>query len=319
MTSIKSLNSTSKSIVLRDWYWRGWQIRYGFVRSVDSKLPILLIHGFGAAIAHWRKNQIELAQHHSVYAIDLLGFGGSAKAATLFNPELWVEQIYQFWQAIIREPIIIVGNSIGSTVAIMAAAKYPQMVKGVVGISIPDLSELEAMVPPSVRPIKRSMEAIIGGLVAIPAFNLIKQPAVIRWVLKNLVYGDRSSEAVDNQLVELIAEPARDKRSATTFSYLNRGLNNSAPNLKVAIANLEVPLLILWGTKDRLIPPSFAKKLVVCSPLARLVYLEGIGHCPQDEAPERINQEILLWIDSFSVSDSGLSNLIEEDSVLADL
>jgi pimeloyl-ACP methyl ester carboxylesterase len=289
---------------LRNWYWRGWQIRYGFVRAIESEekreVPVLLIHGFGAAIAHWRKNQANLAQNHHVYAIDLIGFGASEKAAVLYNAELWVEQVYQFWRTTIQEPMVICGNSVGAMVAILAAAKYPEMVKGVVGISIPDLAELDEKVPKAIRPLRRSLEATIGGLVAIPAFNLIKQPGIIRWVLKTLVYGDRKVESVTDELVEIIAAPARERRSATAFLYLNRGMNSVAPNVKEAIAKLEVPLLILWGTKDRIIPPAIAEKLVTYSPLAKLIYLEGIGHCPQDEDPERVNQEVLLWIDSLS-------------------
>ncbi len=306
LEKLQLTNSYTYSVALRNWCWRGWQIRYGFVQAIEEPeakkedIPILLIHGFGAAIAHWRKNQVDLAQNRSVYAIDLIGFGASEKAATPYNAELWVEQIYNFWQTVIKEPMVICGNSVGALVAILAAAKYPQMVKGVVGISIPDLAELDEKVPVAIRPLRQSLEATIGGLVAVPAFNLIKQPGIIRWVLKKLVYGDRAVESVTDELVEIIAAPARDRRSATAFLYLNRGMNSVAPNVKEAIANLEVPLLVLWGTKDRIIPPSIAEKLVICSPLAKLIYLEGIGHCPQDEAPESVNQEVLVWIDSLS-------------------
>ena len=65
----------------RDWVWRGWQIRYTFMRS-ESELeqvnpPVILIHGFGAAIEHWRYNIPVLSQQHRVYDLDLLGFGAS--------------------------------------------------------------------------------------------------------------------------------------------------------------------------------------------------------------------------------------------------
>ena len=70
----------------REIIWRGWQIRYSFLNALsskaNSKLPIFLIHGFGASVEHWRHNMSALNQNHSVYALDLLGFGASKKVKT---------------------------------------------------------------------------------------------------------------------------------------------------------------------------------------------------------------------------------------------
>ena len=92
----------------RNWYFRGWRSRYGFRRSPDhhsnyqpEQPPILLIHGFGAALDQWRDNIPVLAEQHTVYAIDLLGFGGSEKPDTRYSIALWVEQVFQFWQRFI--------------------------------------------------------------------------------------------------------------------------------------------------------------------------------------------------------------------------
>lgn len=287
----------------RDWIWRGWQIRYTFLRSVTNLnidlapgLPILLLHGFGASSGHWRHNMPALAVKHTVYALDLLGFGASEKPPTPYQVRLWVEQVFDFWQTFINQPTIVVGNSIGSLVGVIAAQTHPEMAKGAIAISLPDLTELEAMVPPVVRPIKRWMEATIGGLLAKPLFYLVRQPKVVRFVLKNLVYCDRKH--VDDQLVQIITEPARERKAADAFLWLNRGagIPEYSPNVKVAIAQLKVPLLLLWGTSDRLIPISVGRKLAHRFSL-RLVELPGLGHCPQDENPDMVNKEILDWID----------------------
>jgi pimeloyl-ACP methyl ester carboxylesterase len=73
------------------WNWRGHQIRY----TVTGKgQPLLLIHGFGASIDHWRKNiPVLAAGGYQVYAIDLLGFGGSDKAPIDYSMDL--ARIYQ--------------------------------------------------------------------------------------------------------------------------------------------------------------------------------------------------------------------------------
>ena len=258
--------------------------------------PILLIHGFGAAIGHWRDNISALAKNHTVYAIDLLGFGDSEKPPTAYSIHLWVEQVFQFWSKFINVPMVIIGNSIGALIAAIAASHHPGMASGVVTISLPDIEAFNDMVPKFLRPIERTVKAIVSAIFIKPLFHLIRQPFMIRLVLKGIVYSDRSR--VDAQLVEIIAKPARDRQAAEAFVRLNRSLNqpNYSPSLTQALEKLQAPLLILWGSCDRLIPPSEGKRLVKYAPNATLIYLEGVGHCAHDDSPERVNYEILTWL-----------------------
>jgi len=287
----------------RNWYFRGWRSRYGFQRSrhlsTDTQPPqppILLIHGFGAAIDQWRDNIPALAESHMVYAIDLLGFGGSEKPATRYSIALWVEQVFQFWQKFVGVPMVIVGNSIGALVAAIAASQHPEMAIGVITISLADIDAFNAMVPPALQPFERAVKAIVAAIFVKPLFYLIRQPFMIRWVLKNIIYSDR--RRVDAQLVEIIAKPARDRQAADAFVALNRSLNapNYSPNLPEALSKLQAPLLILWGKSDRLIPPSEGKRLLQFAPEASLIYLENVGHCAHDDAPDQVNQIILDWV-----------------------
>ncbi|MCS6815157.1 MAG: hypothetical protein NZ772_16505, partial [Cyanobacteria bacterium] len=82
----------------RDWVWRGWQVRYAFrpAESDDCGVPMLLLHGFGASIGHWQHNVSAFSQHHSVYALDLVGFGASEKSTTTYNTDIWTAQVYEF-------------------------------------------------------------------------------------------------------------------------------------------------------------------------------------------------------------------------------
>jgi haloalkane dehalogenase len=283
----------------RDWLWRGWQIRYHFTDpriENPAELPILLLHGFGASGRHWRYNVKDLGAKHPVYTLDLLGFGASEKAATTYGLELWLEQVFDFWQSIVGQPMVVVGNSLGALVGLMLAHHHPESVRGVVTISLPDVAELERSVPKTIRPLKQFLEARIGGLVATPLFYLVRQPWVIQSVLGSFVYGQKSR--VDRELVELIATPAQERQAVIAFNWLNRGMTRpqAIPSAKKMIAVLKIPLLILWGTKDRVIPPKPAKKLASYNPLAEVALLEGLGHCPHDEAPEQVNPLILDWI-----------------------
>ncbi|MGB7518499.1 MAG: alpha/beta fold hydrolase, partial [Spirulinaceae cyanobacterium] len=168
----------------RDWVWRGWQTRYSFVRPLafaqQSKTPLILLHGFGASIEHWRSNLPILGKEHNVYALDLLGFGGSKKAHTDYSIALWVEQVYDFWQTFIQRPVVLVGNSLGSLVCFAAAAAHPDMVAGIAMISVPDTSLLQKNLPRWVK----SLEAKTKSLIAFPPllkmiFKVVRQPKVI--------------------------------------------------------------------------------------------------------------------------------------------
>jgi len=283
-----------------DWDFNGWRSRYGVSKSPNpesNKPPILLIHGFGAALDQWRDNIPALSENHTVYAIDLLGFGNSEKPAIRYSIHLWVEQVFQFWQNFIGEPMVIVGNSIGALVSAIAASEHPEIVTEVITISLPDIAAFNDMVPKWLRPLERFVKAIVAAIFVKPLFYLVRLPFVIRFILKSIVYCNR--DRVDDELVEIISKPARDRQAAEAFVRLNRSLNqpNYSPSLTEALSQLQVPILILWGSCDRLIPPSEGTRLSKYAPDSTLIYIAETGHCAHDDNPERVNHEILNWLD----------------------
>ncbi|MGB7440301.1 MAG: alpha/beta fold hydrolase, partial [Coleofasciculaceae cyanobacterium] len=169
----------------RDWVWRGWQTRYTYFRAplTTEKMatPVMLLHGFGASIGHWRNNLEAIGQYHTVYALDLLGFGASRKAEADYRINLWVDQIYDFWQTFVGQPIILVGNSIGSLVCLTAAARYPEMVKGLAMISLPDFAQREEAIPAFLRPIVSTVEGLVASPLLLKSiFYLVRRPQVVR-------------------------------------------------------------------------------------------------------------------------------------------
>ncbi|MBE9128887.1 MULTISPECIES: alpha/beta fold hydrolase [unclassified Coleofasciculus] len=288
----------------RDWVWRGWQTRYTYFRPLPTHReltpPILLLHGFGTSIGHWRQNLEVLSQHYPVYALDMLGFGASRKAQADYKIDLWVDQVYEFWQTFIQQPMVLVGNSIGSLVCLSAAAAHPEMVSGMVMISLPDFSQREEAIPLWLRPIMSTIE----GLVASPAilkslFYLVRHPPIVRkWA--GLAYAN--PEAVTAELVEILTEPARDKGAAATFSALFKAMTSTefGPRVKSVLPTLDIPLLLIWGCKDRMIPPYLAGQFAALNPKLELVELENAGHCPHDECPEQVNQILLDWLSTCS-------------------
>lgn len=282
----------------RDWVWRGWQTRYSYLRAeVNCNYPpIILVHGFGASIEHWRHNIPIIAQDRTVYAIDLLGFGASRKADTEYSMELWTEQLHDFWQTFIGVPTILVGNSIGSLVCLTAAATYPDMCQGLVMLSLPDVSVREDMLPPLVRPLVTGIENLFASPLLIKSvLKFVRRPNVIRkWA--GVAYPNK--EAVTAELVEILSSPAYDEGSAQTLFRLSGSVRKAsfAKSVKDLLPVINVSMLLIWGLKDKMIPPNQAQAIASLNPRLKLIELAEAGHCPHDEYPEEFNSLLLDWL-----------------------
>ncbi|WGV26012.1 alpha/beta fold hydrolase [Halotia branconii] len=283
----------------RDWVWRGWQTRYTYIRPAQDNrqtTPLVLLHGFGASIGHWRHNLEVLGEHHTVYALDMLGFGASQKAPVNYSIELWVEQVYEFWKAFIRQPVILIGNSNGSLIALAAAAAHPDMVQGIVMMSLPDPSLEQEAIPPYLRPLVKTIKNIVASpLILKPIFHFVRRPSILRrWA--GIAYAH--PEAITDELIEILASPPQDRGAARAFSALFKAAIavNFSPSVKALLPNLKIPMLLIWGQKDRFVPPTLANRFAQYNDKLQILQLEDVGHCPHDECPDQVNQAILNWI-----------------------
>jgi len=284
----------------RDWCWRGWKIRYSYTRISPEKqhsdIPIILLHGFGASIGHWRHNIPVLNQNHTVYALDLLGFGASKKAYTNYDVGLWSQLVYDFWQNFINVPVILIGNSIGSLIALFTTVQHPAMVARLVMLSLPDLSAREKVLPKFVLPIVKTLESIIASPLLIRIiFGIVSRPFVIRkWL--GVAYKDKT--AIDEQLIEIIATPPQDKGAVRTLIALSKSVNQSDFSLSASdlLRQVNVPMLLLWGKGDRFIPPTIAPELATVNPLISFKLLDNVGHCIHDENPDLFHDIFQDWM-----------------------
>lgn len=278
-----------------EWMWRGWKICYAYITNPKSPVPVLLVHGFGGSIRHWRQNISELSKHHSVYAVDLLGFGASDKPVTPYTIKLWVEQIHEFWQTFVQVPTVLVGNSIGSLTCLQAAATHPEMVRGVAMISLPDMSEQNTK-SNSLRFLQDKILGVLTSPIVLkPLFFLLRQPRIVkRWA--SFAYACK--EAVTEELLEILMTPAREKGAVHAFCAILKSMMSKdfSPCIRSIVTDLKLPSLLMWGTLDRMIPLSLAHSLLKLNPQLQLVELENAGHCAHDECPERVNFELLYWI-----------------------
>ena len=128
------------------WEWKGFKIFWN-VNGGKNKHPILLLHGFGASSKHWRNNSNYFARKgFSVYSLDLIGFGNSAQPGIReigkLDNGVWCDQVNDFIQQVIRpktsNKIVLIGNSLGSLVALTCAVYLKNEILSVIASPLPD-------------------------------------------------------------------------------------------------------------------------------------------------------------------------------------
>lgn len=281
----------------RSWFWRGWRIRYSYCPpatvAAQHAPPLLLLHGFGASLGQWRDNLVALSQHHPVYALDLLGFGGSQKAGTLLGAHLWAAQVHDFWQQWINQPMILVGHSLGALVALTATTTYPAMVARLVMLTLP--AARQELLSGWLEVVSRQMESWFSTPLLIrPLFYFVRQPRIIQAALKSIY---RQPDRVDEDLVTQFTQPTLERGAARTLAYLVRSRTDPhfSPATQALISQVQVPILLLWGEEDRVIPPLWGKRLEQLNPQITRVEIPNAGHCLYDEYPQLVNQWIVDW------------------------
>lgn len=280
------------------WQWRDFKVRYQ--RSGTSGPPLLLVHGFGGNADHWRKNIAVLAQQgYSVWAIDLLGYGYSAKPDprefepnTLYSFDNWGEQLLDFILEKIGNPTAIITNSVGGLAGLTAGIKSPELVLGVqlTNISLRGLHvDRQA---PLARPFIRAFQLLLRDTpLGESFFGSVAQQRTVSTILKQ-AYCNAST--VTDELVEVILRPGLQPGAARVF--LDFISYSGGPLPEELIKQCPVPVSILWGEADPWEDVVMAKKLFAHQPsVVEFITLAGVGHCPQDEAPGLVNPLIAAF------------------------
>ncbi|XHR84065.1 MAG: alpha/beta fold hydrolase [Gloeotrichia echinulata GP01] len=291
MTTTTAFTST------KTWIWQGFPISY---QSQGTSGPaVVLVHGFGASWGHWRQNIPILAENCRVYAIDLIGFGGSAKPKPgeniAYTLENWGQQVADFCREVVGEAAFLVGNSIGCIVVMQAAVSNPDIALKValLNCSLRLLHDRKRVTLPWSR---RFGAPLLQRLLSIKPvgeffFNQLANPKTVR---KILLQAYANSAAVTDELVDILVAPAGDPGAGAVFLAFTAYSTGPLPEDLLPI--LPCPAIILWGTADPWEPVDLGRELANYPQVQKFIPLEGVGHCPQDEAPELVNPILLDWI-----------------------
>ncbi len=299
--------SSNKSKI---WNWKNWDISWSLSKESASEknIKILLIHGFGASKNHWRHNQDFLGKFSSCYAIDLLGFGKSSQPNALLNYEtekensikysfdLWGNQISTFCAEVIKSPVYLVGNSIGGVIALKAAQNLKDNCKGVILIDCAQRTMDDKRLKKNdilmnlLRPVLKTIvrQRVISS-------TLFKRAANRKVIKKILEQAYPSGKNIDKELIEILYQPSQRKNSKEAFrGFINLFDDYLATDL---LDKVDTPIQLIWGEKDPWESLNEAREWnKQFRNIKRLDIINGAGHCPHDEEPEKTNQVIIEFI-----------------------
>jgi pimeloyl-ACP methyl ester carboxylesterase len=251
-------------------------------------VPMVMFHGYADSADTWRQTLALLArQGRRAIAVDLPGFG----TADRLQPDPILPQLDEFAAAVLayaagrpRQPVIAVGNSLGGCVSLRLAERKGARLAGVVAIAPAGLEMSRLLNLVQADPVLRSLLALPAPVPAV-----VIRAAVARLYLQLAFAAPRS---VDRRVVSAFTHHHRHR--ATVAGYLDTA-RRLIPELRrpFSLQRITIPVLLVWGDRDRLVFHSGAEQVLSTVPGARLELLHGIGHCPQVETPARL-AELLL-------------------------
>jgi pimeloyl-ACP methyl ester carboxylesterase len=237
---------------------------------------LVLLHGWGDSADTWRPLLRRLsALGRRAIAVDV------PTADLPAGPML--PQLDAFAAALVREwagprEVVVVGNSLGGAVALRLGAHADLPLAGVVPVAPAGLD-----MPRWLDMIER--DAVVRALVSLP----LPRPALlaaISEVYRRLAFS--APHAADQAAVQAFASAHATRAGLARLLASGRRLLPELATPPFDFAAIACPVLLVWGTRDHMCPHRGARLLSEALPGARVELLDGCGHCPQLEAPERL-------------------------------
>ncbi len=273
--------------------WQGLRLRVGGVHSryvqagphrlhyleAGSGPPVVLIHGLASnATRDWGRLVGPLGRHFHVLAPDLPGFGDSERPPGAdYSIPMQVEAVRSFMAAVGLARARVAGLSMGGWIACRLAGSHPEMVERLVAVDAAGLRPTgpnipaEVLLPHDEEGVRRLAATVYYRAPVPPSF-------VARDILARRL---REEWVVRRALLSMAA--GRD--------WLNGTLGRA-----------DMPVLVVWGKQDALIPVAYAAPLAAEFPHAELKVLDGCGHVPVADCPEAFDRAVVPFLTAGSAA-----------------
>jgi pimeloyl-ACP methyl ester carboxylesterase len=278
----------------------------GPVHYVDFGGPaggpaVVLVHGLGGSHLNWDLLAPLLNDRARVWAIDLPGFGRSEPGGRTASVSANAAVLQRFLSEVVAEPAILVGNSMGGMLSVLATGEHPEAVTGLV------------LLDPAVPGPRRALDPMVALMFAIYAVPFVGErflrmrrtkTSELARVREMLSLCGVDPETVPPEVIERSVTLLQEREDVEGMDRAFLGAARSLLRLLVdprryrkAMASIRVPVLLVHGDRDRLVPVAAARDIARRHPTWRYVELAGVGHVPQLQVPERVAKDVLAWLE----------------------
>ena len=240
--------------------------------------PVILLHGWLGSWGLWQETMAYLGAFYRTYALDFWGFGESGKKRETYAVSDFVNLVNQFMDqlGIVHAPLV--GHSMGGTVSLSVAIKYPERVSKVVVVGSP-------MVGSSLAPLLK-----LAGMrpIAFLLFNMMGPfRAFMKYYYSRLICSDpRFPDMMD-----------RDLSRTTVESFLLSIASLRRTDLTPMLPQIRVPAMGMFGDKDLIVHPKQWQPMQNGIPHALIERFPACGHFPMLEEPTRFSQTLKKFLD----------------------
>jgi len=262
------------------------------VKTMGQGEPVfVLLHGFGASLYSWHAVMEPLSQLGMVIAFDRPAFGLTERPLTWegqnpYGPEAQVALIVELLNLFGVQHAILIGNSAGGTVAMQVALAHPERVSALILVDPAVYSG--GGVPAWLRPLLDTPQMRhLGPLLA-------RQIQVRGSALLDLAWHD--SSLLQPEIIELYKKPLQVEnwdKALWEFTLASR-----ASDLTERLGEFTLPVLVITGDDDRIVPTSQSIRLSGELPNAQLVVITNAGHVPHEERPTAFMDAVINFLNS---------------------
>lgn len=266
----------------------GLNVHYRDEGKRDGRV-LVLIHGSNASLHTWEPWVKRLGSDYRIISMDLPGHGlTGSHPGGVYDYPVFVDVVSKLMTKLGVEKAFIGGNSMGGGTAWMFALAHPEKTEAVL------------LVDAGGAPAWQSKKTPIGfRVMRIPVVKELARIIAPRSMFESSIKTSMSVQSkIDDKLVdrywELNRYPGNREATMKRFSLQH----NNHPATKEKLATIKVPVMIMWGEEDNLIPVASAKWFHEALPGSKLVVYPKVGHIPMEEVPDESAADVKAWLDA---------------------
>jgi pimeloyl-ACP methyl ester carboxylesterase len=239
--------------------------------------PVILLHGWLGSWGLWQETMAYLGRYYRTYALDFWGFGESGKKRETYAVQDFVSLVNQFMEQLGIMHAPLVGHSMGGTVSLSVAIRYPERVSKVVVVGSPIVGSSLAF------PLK------LAGMRPI-AFLLFNMMTVFR-------FGVRMASPIicrDERFADMMD---RDLSRTTVESFLLSIASLRRTDLRPMLDQIKIPAMGIYGDRDNIVHPKQWQPMQKGIPHAQIERFPLVGHFPMLEEPQAFSERLKAFLD----------------------